>query len=100
VWRCDYGAHFAVAQDVNDIVVAKLDIQRDRDTTRAQNPESGRQPFWTLFCEQGEGIAALKASLAQPVGEGSRTLRQFPIGPSILIFLCEGEQRGSLAIRT
>src|SRR5205085_12377432 len=94
----DDGARVAIAQNVNESFVPKLDIERDSDHARANDSQRSHDPFWAVFGEENHGIAAFKIVPDEPIPQRACASRQFLNRPTMSILLAEDQQRRLVAM--
>ena len=94
----DDGARRAIAEDVREIVVAKLDIERRYNRARSNRPERRRNPFRSVLGQEHDTVARFESCPRQPVGESAGTLGQFAIRPDSVRRPVEREERRFLAL--
>src|SRR6266487_1834731 len=88
----DDGARTTVAQNVNESLVSKLDIQRHSHGARANDSQRSHDPFRAIFREQRNGIAAFETIPDEPVRERSRAVCKLFKRPAMSIFFCQSQQ--------
>jgi hypothetical protein len=89
----DHRPRFAVRQNVGQVVVAKLNIERDHHRAGPDHAERGRDPFGTVFGEKHNAIAAPHARPNETIRELTRTLCELRERPAPLIVFGQRQER-------
>ena len=87
----------AVPQDVREIVITELDIDRHDHRPSPNHPERSHDPFRSVFREEHDAVALPKATPDEALCKRVRAFGNLAIGPMLCVLLAQRQQSGFVA---